>query len=127
MSARDAALAPPDVRGRTEISERVLEKIASHVLAEVSAAGGVSRRTLGVSMGRAGRGAVPKVDAQVDGELATLRMTVSVAYPEPVRAVTRHVRERVAARVGELTGLQVRQVDVDVDALVRPERGRSRQ
>lgn len=101
-------------RGRTEIADRVLERIAAQALHEVDRAGGVARRVLGVPLGRE-RG--PQVRAHVDGRLATLQMTVSVTYPEPVRQVTRRLREHVTTRVGELTGLTVRQVDIDVATL----------
>jgi uncharacterized alkaline shock family protein YloU len=111
----------PEGRGRTEIAERVVEKIAGYALTEVGEAGGVARRVLGVSVGRAGARATPQVDARVDGSLATLRMTVSVVYPAPVRRVTRQLRDHVMTRVAALTGLDVRQVDVDVDTLIHPE------
>lgn len=118
----------PEERGRTDIADRVVEKIAGYALTEVAEAGGVSRRLLGVPVGRPGAGATPQVDARIDGHLATLSMTVSVLYPAPVRRVTSRLRDHVAARVGALTGLDVRQVDVDVDTLSHPEpfHGRAR-
>ncbi|MDL4818548.1 Asp23/Gls24 family envelope stress response protein [Actinomadura opuntiae] len=122
VSTPVAARAPAEERGRTEIADRVLEKIAAHALTEVVAAGGAARRVLGVPLGRTGERAAPQVAAQVDGGLAILRMTVSVAYPAPVREVTRRLRDHVTARVAALTGLQVRQVDIRVAQLTRPER-----
>jgi uncharacterized alkaline shock family protein YloU len=104
-------------RGRTEIADRVLERIAAHALIEVDQTGGAARRVLGVPLGRDRAGRGPQVRAHVDGGLATLQMTVSVAYPAPIRQVTRRLREHVAHRVGELTGLVVRQVDIDVASL----------
>jgi uncharacterized alkaline shock family protein YloU len=112
----------PDTRprGRTDIAERVLERIATHALTEVDEVGGAARRLLGVRLGQDSTGTGPRVDAHVDGGLATLRMTVSVVYPAPVRRVTRRLREHVTSRVEEFTGLDVRQVDVDVASLVAP-------
>jgi uncharacterized alkaline shock family protein YloU len=49
---------------------------------------------------------------------------MSVRYPAPIRQVTRRVREHVTARVGELTGLDVRHVDIDVPTLITPDRRR---
>ncbi|WP_433324519.1 Asp23/Gls24 family envelope stress response protein [Spirillospora sp. CA-294931] len=109
------ALEPPETRGRTEIADRVLERIAARALTDVDAAGGSSRRVLGVSLGK---DSAPRVTARVDGGLATLRMTISVVYPAPIREVTRDVRERVTRQVGRLTGLEVRQVDIEVDRLL---------
>ncbi|HEY8453657.1 MAG: Asp23/Gls24 family envelope stress response protein [Micromonosporaceae bacterium] len=107
-------------RGRTDIADRVLEKIAAHALTEVAGAGGVARRVLGVPVGRGAGGSAPRVDARTDGRLAMLRMTVSVGWPAPVRQVAQRVREHVIERVSRLTGLEVRQVDIDVEALVVP-------
>jgi uncharacterized alkaline shock family protein YloU len=96
---------PPEVRGRTDIGDRVVERIARHAVTELP---------------QAGTGGTARVKATIDGKLATLRMTVSVIYPEPVQRVTRRLREHVTARVGELTGLEVRQIDIDVARLVPP-------
>lgn len=110
-----------DGRGRTRIADQVLERIAAHALAEVDHVGGVARRVLGVPLGHDRTSAEPRVDAHVDGRIATLRMTVSVVYPAPVRQVAHRVRDHVAARVAEFTGLDVRQVDVDIASLVQEE------
>ncbi|HZB30956.1 MAG TPA: Asp23/Gls24 family envelope stress response protein [Streptosporangiaceae bacterium] len=112
-------------RGRTEIADRVLERIAAHVLTEVEATGGAARRVLGVPLGRTGQRTRPQVSAHVDGRLATVQMKITVVYPEPIRQVTRRLRDRVTSRLGELTGLEVRQVDIDIVRLTRPqEQGR---
>lgn len=108
----------PERRGRTEIAERVLEKIAARALTEVEEAGGTARRVLGVRLGRDTAEAAPRVTAWVDGALAILSMRISVGYPAPVQDVTRRVRDHVRTRVGDLTGLDVRQVDIEVDRLV---------
>ncbi|GLY83267.1 Asp23/Gls24 family envelope stress response protein [Actinoallomurus iriomotensis] len=109
-------------RGRTAIADRVLAKIAGRALAEDEEAGGAARRVLGVPLGRDSMESTPWVSAKVDGDLATLRMRISVAYPAPVREVTRRLRELVRTRVGELTGLDVREVDIDVARLLPAER-----
>jgi uncharacterized alkaline shock family protein YloU len=116
--------AAPEERGRTEIADRVLERIATHALREVDEAGGVARRLLGVRLGHDSTGAAPRVDAWVDGRLVVVRMRVSVVYPAPIREVTRCLRDHVRTLVTGLTGLEVRQVDIDVDRLVSPERPR---
>jgi cell envelope-related Asp23 family protein len=95
----------PEARGRTDIGGRVVERIARQAVSELP---------------RPGTGGSPRVKATIDGKLATLRLTVSVVYPEPVQRVTRQLREHVTARVGELTGLEVRQIDIDVARLVPP-------
>jgi uncharacterized alkaline shock family protein YloU len=44
----------------------------------------------------------------------SLKVSVSVEYPAPVRDVAAEVRERVARRVYELTGLKVTEIDITV-------------
>lgn len=116
------APAAPQCRGRTTIADQVVEKIAAHTLSEVDAAGGMARRFLGVPLGRDAADTAPRVSARIEGELAMLQIRISVVYPAPIREVTRRVRAHVAARVGELTGLQVRQVDISIARLTRAER-----
>jgi uncharacterized alkaline shock family protein YloU len=116
-----AELAPAGQRGSTEIADRVVERIAAMAVAEVDDAHGPARRLLGL---RVPGVAAPKITVQIDGRLATVRLAMSVRYPAPIRQVTRRVREHVTTRVGELTGLDVRHVDIDVPALITPDRGR---
>jgi uncharacterized alkaline shock family protein YloU len=113
-------------RGRTTIADRVLAKIADRALTEIEDAGGAARRVLGVRLGRDSMATTPWVTAKVDGGLAMLRMRISVAYPAPVREVTRRLRELVRTRVGELTGLDVREVDIEVARLLATEQARRR-
>lgn len=120
--ARPGAVTAPETRGRTRIADRVLEKIAACALLEIDQAGGAARRLLGVPLGPGRGGGAPGVTAHVDGGLATLRMRIQVVYPAPIRDVTGRLRAHVRARVGELTGLDVRQVDIDVARLVQPDR-----
>ena len=117
----EAELAPAGQRGSTEIADRVVERIATIAVAEVDDAHGSARRLLGL---RVPGVAAPRVTVQVDGHLATVRLAMSVRYPAPIRQVTRRVREHVTARVGELTGLDVRHVDIDIPSLITPDRGR---
>jgi uncharacterized alkaline shock family protein YloU len=116
-----AELTPPGQRGSTEIGDRVVERIASMAVAEVDDARGPAPRLLGLRIPGV---AAPKVTVQIDGHLATVRLAMSVRYPAPIRQVTRRVREHVTARVGELTGLDVRHVDIDIPSLITPDRGR---
>ena len=51
-----------------------------------------------------------------------IEMRLSLAYPAPVRALTREVRRHVTERVTGLTGLEVRHVDIEVARLLRGRR-----
>jgi uncharacterized alkaline shock family protein YloU len=54
----------------------------------------------------------------VDGPIAVVSMSISVAYPTPVPQVAAQVRARVAARLSELCGLEAAAVHIDVPAFV---------
>lgn len=113
-----ASATPPGLRGRTEIAERVLERIAAKVVADAEYAGGAARRMLGVPLGHDGQDAAPQTTAHIDGRLATIELIMSVAYPAPVRQVARRIRNDVIAVVTELTGLDVRHVDIEITRLI---------
>ncbi len=124
----------PDRRvGRTElgkiaVSDRVVARLAARAALEVDDVGAAAPRVLGKDLGSTGLdrlgmrstelGALPATSAEVDGQLAFIRLTLSVRYPAPVRHVAQQVRETVQARVAELCGLDVREVDISVPALV---------
>ncbi len=64
--------------------------------------------------------ALPRATAHADGQIATVQLRMSVTYPAPIRETTRGVRDQIITRVGELTGLDVRQVDIEIARLIRP-------
>ncbi|MEV5753627.1 Asp23/Gls24 family envelope stress response protein [Actinoallomurus sp. NPDC052308] len=131
MSSAPAAVpeereAAGETRGRTTIAARVVEKIATRALTEVDGVHRPAGRPRGLPFGGGPATAGPRVRARVDGGLAMLRMRIFVVYPAPLRQVTRSLRAHVMARVGELTGLRVRQVDIDIAGLTPPERAGGR-
>ncbi|GAA4188866.1 hypothetical protein GCM10022252_24830 [Streptosporangium oxazolinicum] len=108
---------PAERRGRTEISDRVVSRIAAHAAGEVARVGEVGER--GPLSFRGG------TRATLDGELATLRLDVAVEYPAPIREVAEEVRRHVAERVMALTGKDVGYIDIMVTG-VTPARDTSR-
>jgi len=125
MNAPDgAALLPaPGQRGRTTIGDRVVTRVAARAVAEVEQTGGAARQLMGFTIGRqTGEGTAP-VSARIDGHLAMIQLRLSLAYPAPVRTLTREVRRHVIERVTGLTGFEVRHVDIEVVSLLR---GRNR-
>ena len=112
----------PGQRGGLTIADRVVERVASQAVTEVDLATGTPRTVLGRTL--LGRTPEPdpdrpaRADAHVDGDLVTVAVTLAVQWPAPVRQVADEVRRHLSARIGELTGLHVAQVDVDVTALV---------
>ena len=103
-------------RGQTVLAARVIEKIASQVASDESSAGGSSGGFLGIGT-RADLSARPKASVELTGNIATLRVEVGMLYPVPLRQATEELRRRIAARVTELTGVDVRQVDIRISWL----------
>lgn len=107
-------------RGRTTIRDRAVARIVVKAAQDVEASGGLGRTIVGVPV--PGRRPA-RTEVRVNGDIVTAKVALSVTYPMPVRAVARRVRQSVRDRVMELTGLTVRQVDVDVAELGRPAAG----
>ena len=123
MSALDLAappspLAVPGQRGRTTIADRVVTQIATRAVAEVGQTGGAARQLIGFTVGRQTGEGPARVSARVNGNLAMIEMRLSLAYPAPVRSLTREVRRHVMERVTALTGMEVRHVDIEVARLL---------
>ena len=103
-------------RGQTVLAARVIEKIAGQVASDESSAGGSSGGFLGIGT-RADLAARPKASVELAGNIATLRVEVGMLYPVPLRQATEELRRRIATRVTELTGVDVRQVDIRISWL----------
>ena len=91
----------------------MIEKIAGQVASDESSAGGSSGGFLGIGT-RADLSARPKASVELTGNIATLRVEVGMLYPVPLRQATEELRRRIATRVTELTGVDVRQVDIRI-------------
>ncbi|WP_371783398.1 Asp23/Gls24 family envelope stress response protein [Streptosporangium subroseum] len=101
---------PAERRGRTEIAERVVSRIAARAAGEVARVRKVGER--GPLTFRGG------ARATVDGELTALRLDVTVEYPAPLLHVADEVRQHVSERIHTLTGLAVGHIDIDVTNVV---------
>ncbi|KNC18871.1 hypothetical protein AC792_09675 [Arthrobacter sp. RIT-PI-e] len=99
------------------IAEKAIEKIAGQVAAETPGVHGSSGGFLGIGS-RADEDARPKVTAQLHGRTVSLQVKAGVRYPAPLRSTTEKLRESIRARVGELCGIDVRQVDIEITSLV---------
>lgn len=113
-----AGTAPED-RGRVDVADQVVQKIALGALEETEGVGG-STGTVGRMLGRDDADGHPRVEATVSGQWARIDARISVAYPSPVAAVCDRARAHVVRQVEALTGLSVARVDVVVTALTVP-------
>jgi uncharacterized alkaline shock family protein YloU len=105
-------------RGRTTIADRVVAKIATRAVSEVAQTGGAARQLIGITLGRQTGEGPARVSTHVDGNLALIELRLTLAYPAPVRSLTREVRRHVMERVASLTGIEVRHVDIEVVRLL---------
>ena len=116
-------------RGTVTISDRVVQKVAARAAIEIEDAGAAAPRILGRSLAGLANAspagirstsldALPKANADVDGSLVALDLQLSVRWPASIPGTTRKVRDHVSARVTELTGLTVTEVQIQVIDLV---------
>jgi uncharacterized alkaline shock family protein YloU len=110
-------------RGQTVLAAKVIEKIAAQVASDESSAGGSSGGFLGIGT-RADLSARPKASVELSGNIATLSVEVGMLYPAPLRQATEALRRRIRTRVTEMTGVDVRQVDIRISWLTTGTSGR---
>ncbi|MBR8640981.1 Asp23/Gls24 family envelope stress response protein [Streptomyces tuirus] len=101
---RPLTVVPPGERGATRIADRVVAKVASQA----------AREAVGTLPPDAGR---PSAGVVVHHETAHIRVHVELDYPCDVGARCRQVRRQVVERVGDLVGMQVPEVVVQVERL----------
>ncbi|WP_067564139.1 Asp23/Gls24 family envelope stress response protein [Nocardia acidivorans] len=87
--------------GRTTVSDRAVQRIAARAAREVD----------GVESGVG-------VDARVTGDSAVLTVRLPIRYPLPVARIAERCREHLIRRLGELTGVRVTGLDVEISAMV---------
>ncbi len=105
--------------GKTTINELVVGKIAGIAAREVSGVYElVARRTTEALAGMTQRISGPRyhhgVDVEVGQREAAIDMSLTVEYGVNIPQVSEAVRQNVIARVQEMTGLAVKEVNIDV-------------
>lgn len=114
--AGSASVPVVEQRGRLVLADKVVAKIAGQAAAEVTGTAGRSGGVFGIG-DSADSTARPKVQVQLGAESADLSIQVGVTYPGSIRQAAQQIRERVVARVQELTGVAVHRVDIDITFL----------
>jgi uncharacterized alkaline shock family protein YloU len=114
-------------RGETTIAPGVVAKVARQAAQEVDGVELAGASGLRGLLGRVLPGpTAPGVGADLASRRTALDLHVCVAWPRPVATVTEEVRRHVRGRVQYLTGYDVTDVDITVDALPAPTRRRPR-
>ncbi|WP_434993644.1 Asp23/Gls24 family envelope stress response protein [Arthrobacter sp. Ld5] len=119
------ARSDPSTRGTLVIAERAIEKVASNAASKVPGVTGPSGGFLGLGA-RHSDTARPKADVRLNGLIASLRLEVGITYPAPLRQTSELLRQRVREEVARICGLDVRQVDIDIDTLADLTRSQGR-
>jgi len=123
-AARVAAADGSRSTGRTTIADGVVAKVAGIAAREVPgvyALGGSGARALGAI-----RDAVNATDltqgvkVEVGETQAAADITIVVEYPAPIQEVAENVRSAVTAAITRLVGLEVVEVNVDVNDVHLP-------
>jgi len=116
----------PGLRGGLELRDRAVARLAVAAASEVSDVAAPVSRVLGQALGGVDLDGRVKADVSVAGDVATVRVSLSVRWPAPIVEVAEAVRTRVTQRLSELAGLRVSHVDVQVTALPTDRRSRRR-
>ena len=117
VAAPEASAVAAQDRGRLEIADRVVEKVAGHAVTLVPDASAAPRRVMGLNLGEARDESRADIDAQVHGEVATVQARIAVRWPRSVPEVADAVRLRIGDEVSRITGVHVDHVDVDVTSM----------
>ncbi|MFE7777509.1 Asp23/Gls24 family envelope stress response protein [Streptomyces sp. NPDC057445] len=117
----------PATRGRTSISDGVVEKIAALAAREVIGVHALSNgsRTLGAVRDRVPGGGRPSVSRGVKAEVGELQTAIDVEivvdYGVSITQVARAVRENMISSVERMTGLEVVEVNIVVSDVKLPD------
>ncbi len=112
----EAALPDAGRRGRLDIADRVIERIAEH--ATTSVVGVVQTgSTIDKFVGRR----LPRVTSNVRGDQARVGVEIAVVWPRSLSEVARAVQTTVQRQVTSLSGLKVVAVDVSVIRVEQPQ------
>ena len=107
-------------RGLTTVSDAVVAKIAGHACRQVDGVAGMGatfRRLLGrVKPGQ--ESLTQGVNVEVGRKEAAVDLVIVVRYGYSIPALAQAVRENVITEVESVTGLIVKEVNVEIDDLV---------
>ena len=119
--AEQQALLAPEERGRLTVDDRIVEKVAGHAVTFITDAAAAPRRVLGVKIGAARPDDAASVQAEVQGDIASVSVAIAVRWPRSVQKVADEVRERIRSEVAAITGVRVDHVDVEVVSMTLPD------
>jgi uncharacterized alkaline shock family protein YloU len=121
-----AGAAAAIVKGRIEIEDEVVEKVAGLAAVEVAGVADLGgdveraienvRDRIGIGQKRGDQG----VKAQINGREVAIAVTIVIEYGHVVMEVARAVKTNVAIQTNRMLGLRVVEVNVTVDDVQMP-------
>lgn len=118
--------AQPEVKGRIEVADEVVEKVAGLACMEVPGVADLGgdveralesvREKIGIGNKRGDQG----IKAKINGREVTIDVTIMIEYGHVVMEVARNVKVNVASQTSRMLGLKVVEVNVTVDDVRLP-------
>lgn len=102
------------LRGETDISSQVIEKIATKVTSDTPAVAQVKDCAL------LGGAEVSKISIASPLQNTSLALTIAMYYPEPIAQVCALIRHNIQSKVYELTRIKISSIEITVSNLIRP-------
>jgi uncharacterized alkaline shock family protein YloU len=126
-----AAQLAAQVKGRIDIEDEVVEKVAGLAATEVEGVADLGgdlsravesvRERIGIGHKRGDQG----VKARIDGREVSIEVTIVIEYGHVVMEVARQVKTNVAIQTNRMLGLRVVEVNVIVDDVTMPQTPRA--
>lgn len=125
-AGQSATQALPEVKGRIEVADEVVEKVAGLACMEVPGVADLGgdieralesvREKIGIGNKRGDQG----IKAKITGREVTIDVTIMIEYGHVVMEVARNVKNNVATQTSRMLGLKVVEVNVTVDDVRLP-------
>ena len=116
----------PEVKGRIEVADEVVEKVAGLACMEVEGVADLGgdieralesvRERIGIGNKRGDQG----IKSKINGREVSIDVTIMIEYGHVVMEVARNVKNNVASQTSRMLGLKVVEVNVTVDDVRLP-------
>ncbi|ASN38250.1 Asp23/Gls24 family envelope stress response protein [Paeniglutamicibacter terrestris] len=106
----------PAQRGRLNIDVKVIQRIAAKAAARHPHVGASSGGLLGIGEKR-DFGALPPVEVNLAGNIASVKLKVGIRFPADLRNITAEIRYGIINDLQRFTGVTAAPVDIDIQWL----------
>ena len=125
-TSHPGALAGSSERGKTTIADSIVAQVARIATREVPGVHdlvdhGSGGLLSGLSHRASGETRVPGVQVKIEDHEVAISLQIAVSYGVSIPQVTEALRSTVVEHVERMTGLTVREVNIDVAKLMLPE------